>query len=280
MMHRRIDLPSAVTCGGCHRRQFREWSQSLHHRAWTNANARAATNEFTIEKCRPCHSPMSVFEQGLQSAPDYRDFNQEDGVHCLSCHGLKDGVAARHTREDAPCRPKYSEGLVSADLCFPCHEPTHQAFTEYRTSKAYRDGRRCADCHMPILEDGISRSHGPHGGLNPEFIAGAFDSHMEWTDRSVAVRLRNLTGHKLPGEIPSRSLVIKVDIDGGEALYETLRRPHKEEVREDNRLQPDEERTITFQAPEGTSIRSVQILWKPYPLMADSQAYVLATSSR
>ena len=37
-IHERIDLPSIAACGGCHQRVYEEWSRSLHHRAWTNAN--------------------------------------------------------------------------------------------------------------------------------------------------------------------------------------------------------------------------------------------------
>src|SRR5262245_7215228 len=146
--HERIDRPSAEACGGCHAVELAEWSASLHGRAWTNTNARAATKDFTKVECRACHSPLPVLVSGLTDPPDYRDFNQEDGVHCLSCHGLEDGVAAARTIEGAPCHPRADPRLLSADHCYPCHQPTHHAFDEYRVSRAFAEGTRCQDCHM------------------------------------------------------------------------------------------------------------------------------------
>ena len=72
-IHERIDLPSIAACGGCHQEVAREWSASLHARAWTNANARSATRDFERKSCRPCHSPRSIFETGLDAPPAYRD---------------------------------------------------------------------------------------------------------------------------------------------------------------------------------------------------------------
>ena len=272
----RIDAPSLHACGVCHRTVYNEWAESLHARAWTNANVRNATKDFELESCRPCHSPRSVFETGFDRAPAFRDFNHEDGVHCLSCHGLEDGVAAARTIEDAPCRPRATPELLEADHCYPCHEPTHQAFTEYRTSIAFEDGTRCADCHMPRRAGG-GRSHGPHGGMNAEFVAKALRWRCEEADGAVLVHLENLTGHKFPGEIPSRSLSVRVTwhdpVDG--AASALLRRPHKGEERADNRLLPDEERTLRFEVPPGATGGEVRIVFVPLPLLPVEQGFLL-----
>ena len=159
-IHERIDEPSLFACGGCHEQVYGEWSQSLHHGAWTNANVVAATQGFERRSCRPCHSPLPVLPHGLDRRPRYRDFNQEDGVHCLSCHGLPDGVAAARTIADAPCKPRFTPGLLDVNLCYPCHEPTHQAFEEYRQSDAFATGVRCVDCHMQPRRDAPGRSRG------------------------------------------------------------------------------------------------------------------------
>ena len=229
--YERIDLPSVAACGGCHLEVYREWSRSLHAGAWTNDNVRTATRNFEKKSCRPCHSPLSVFTTGFDRRPDYRDFNQEDGVHCLSCHGLEDGVAAARTIEGAPCRPRYSPELLRADHCYPCHEPTHQAFAEYRESDAFAVGVRCVDCHMQPREGRPGRSHGPNGGLNPEFVRRALAWSAALEDGAVRLELRNRTGHKFPGEIPSRSFLVIVEFPGSERGPERLllRKPHKGE---------------------------------------------------
>lgn len=271
-IHTRIDLPSIAACGPCHEDVFEQWSLSLHHGAWTNANVRQATDDFRKEECRACHSPMPVLATGLDRRPDFRDFNREDGVHCLSCHGLPEGVAATRTIEGAPCRPILEPRLSSAELCYPCHEPTHQAFQEYRQSKAAAAGIRCMDCHMPRDEAG-RRSHGPHGGMNPDFVKKAIRWECRMVEGAVEVELRNKTGHKFPGEIPSRSFVVTVRFDRGEPARALLRRPHKQEDREDNRLAPDEVRVLRFELPRGATQATVTLLFKPLPLLPENQAF-------
>lgn len=273
--HERIDLPSIAACGGCHEKVFREWAESLHSRAWTNENARVATRDFQKKSCRPCHSPRSVFETGFDRAPAYRDFNQRDGVHCLSCHGLDDGVAAARTIPDAPCRPRREPRLIQAEHCYPCHEPTHGAFAEYRTSDAFALGVRCVDCHMQPRPEGDGRSHGSHGGLNPDFVRRAIAWEAERTDGAIELRVRNRTGHRFPGEIPSRAFLIRMDLPGHETQSVLLRKPFRGEKREDNRLRPDEERTFQFPLPRGGESARLRLLFQPFPLLPVEESFLL-----
>ena len=279
--YERLDLPSVAACGACHVQVAREWSESLHARAWVNANVRRATRDFERESCRPCHSPRPVFETGFDRPPAYRPFNREDGVHCLSCHGLGDGVAAARTIPDAPCRPRREPRLLAADHCYPCHQPTHQAFDEYRQSQAFADGIRCVDCHMPERADGTGRSHGPHGGMNAEFVAGAIAWEARREEDGVHLRLRNRTGHKFPGEIPSRSFRIQAVIEPPgatqpESWSTVLRKPHRGEDREDDRLRPDEEREIVIPAGRAAAV-TVQLRFASLPLLRDEDAFLLGT---
>ena len=271
----RIDQPSVVACGGCHQEVYQEWAESLHHGAWTNANVLNATRNFSREECRSCHSPMPVLPHGLDRRPEFRDFNHDDGVHCLSCHGLVDGVAAARSIDDAPCRPRYEPRLLEARMCYPCHEPTHQAFAEYETSNAFAVGVRCVDCHMQPTKHRRGRSHGANGGLNPEFVKRALAWRCWLEEGEVRVQLRNRCGHKFPGEIPSRSFVVRVTFPGHDPVYELLRKPHKRESRDDNRLLPDETRVLRFPLPRGVSSAEVRLLFKPLPLMPEDQSFLL-----
>jgi nitrate/TMAO reductase-like tetraheme cytochrome c subunit len=267
--HERIDRPSVEACGACHAEVYREWSQSLHFRAWTNANVRAATNQFAMEGCRACHSPMPVLATGLDSRPSFRDFNREDGVHCLSCHGLEDGVAAARDVPDAPCRPRRDERILKAELCYPCHQPTHQAFSEYYESKAFKSGTRCQDCHMPA--EGARRSHGPNGGFNDAFVRKAIDWKCDVADGKLKLTIVNRTGHKFPGEIPSRALVIQWQSGSAPATFEVLRRPNKGEDRADNRLKPDEVRTMEWNIEPGRSAE-LKLWFQPLPLLPEEKS--------
>jgi len=275
---KRIGEPSVVTCGGCHIEVTREWSASLHAKAWTNQNVRVATKDFSMPGCRACHSPMPMLATGLEERPAFRDYNHEDGVHCLSCHGLDDGVAAARTIEDAPCKPRREPKLLDVASCYPCHQPTHQAYDEYYTSKAFREGRKCADCHMPARADGKGRSHGPHGGLNREFVRKAIEASFAATAEEVKVTVTNRTGHKFPGEIPSRSFVLRFE-EGERREYISLRRPNKGESIPDPRLTPDETRVLTFRRTAATAPATVRLLFKPFPLTPDDEAMELAVWS-
>lgn len=269
-----IDRPSLAACGACHLEVYREWAASLHHRAWTNDNVRAETNDFAQAGCRACHSPLPVLRNGLDRRPLYRDVNQQDGVHCLSCHGLADGVAAARTVDDAPCRPRRAEEFLAAQSCWPCHEPTHHAFQEYERSAARAAGKRCADCHMPEVATRGGRSHGPHGGLNAEFVRRALQWSCERDGGELRVTLRNQTGHRFPGEIPSRVFQLKVTVADGEPRYVTLRKPGKTETRADDRLDVDEARIVRFEVDPATTVH-VELLFKPFPLLPDEQAFRL-----
>ena len=270
-----IDRPSLAACGGCHLAVYGEWQQSLHHRAWSNENVRVETNDFEQAGCRACHSPLPVLMSGLDRRPLYRDLNQFDGVHCLSCHGLADGVAAARNVPEAPCNPRHVPDFLTAQTCWPCHEPTHHAFEEYERSDARAVGIRCVDCHMQPTTDRPGRSHGPHGGLNPDFVKRAIAWEIVREGGEVHVTLRNRTGHRFPGEIPSRVFQVKVIVDADAPQYLTLRKPGKTETRADDRLDVDETRVLRIAVDAAAASVRVELLWKPFPLLPDEQAYLI-----
>lgn len=278
--HNLLDKPSLEACGACHADVYQEWAASLHHGAWTNQNVRTATKNFTLKECRACHSPMPMLATGLETRPAFRDFNHEDGVHCLSCHGLEQGVAAARSVPGAPCNPIADLRIGNVNSCFPCHEPTHQAYSEYYTSKAFRIGTRCMDCHMPELPGG-RRSHGPHGGFSADFVKNAIAWECKESNGAITLTLINKTGHKFPGEIPSRVFVIKRETVGGRTPstpeYEQFRKPGKMEDREDDRLLPDEARTLHYKIPEGAESFTITLLFKVFPIMPDDVSTVLGT---
>jgi hypothetical protein len=155
------------------------------------------------------------------------------------------------------------------------HEPTHHAFEEYRTSKAFAAGKRCMDCHMPPREDGSGHFHGGHGGFDADFVRKAVEWQARIEDGAVVLTVENHTGHKFPGEISSRSFFVRVSFPGHEPAELLLRKPHKGEDRADDRLAPDERRVLRFPLPEGVQEARVELRFLPLPLLPPEQGLVI-----
>lgn len=289
-----ITRPASETCAKCHADVQAEWEPGLHHRAWTNANILSATDNFARTECRPCHSPRSVLESGLEEsprvyrAPTFRPENVESGVHCLSCHGLPGGVGVAATRDvpDAPCRPRRDERLESVALCAACHDPTHQAAQEYWTSAQAAQGQRCQDCHMErVTRAGgrAGRSHVFPGGFAWAQVVRAVHADARLDGRDVVVALTNRIAHKVPGEVPSRSLTVAIeafDANGARVLDESvlLRRPFKtpqEKNRVDDRLRPGETREVRRHLPDAAVRASVSVVFRSLPMQPESRAISL-----
>ncbi len=54
-----------------------------------------------------------------------------------------------------------------------------------------------------------------------------------------------------------------------------LRKPHRGEEREDDRLLPDEERVLRFPLPSGVTEANVRLLFQPLPLLPLEEAFTL-----
>ena len=119
------------------------------------------------------------------------------------------------------------------------------------------------------------RSHGDNGGLNPDFVKRALGWRCWIEGGAVRVELRNRTGHKFPGEIPSRSFLVRVDFAGHDPAYTLLRKPHRGEDRDDNRLLPDELRILDYRLPEGATSTRVRLLFQPLPLLPIEDSFLL-----
>ena len=141
----------------------------------------------------------------------------------------------------------------------------------------------CPVCAVKITErrrkDGTTffgAYHGPLGGLNIDFVREGLHWACRLDGGDVVVTLGNQTGHKFPGEISSRSLVLRVEFSNGDIEHLVYRKSHKTETdRPDNRLTPNEFRDVRVPLPDGADGARVWILWKPYPLMPDEESFVI-----
>lgn len=271
--------PALVSCAPCHEQVFREWSESAHARAWTDRNARQSSREFERAECRACHAPQAVLATGLERIAEERAAEREDGVHCLSCHGLPEGtpgVAALRDLPEAPCRPRRTPALATNALCSPCHEPRQGTLGEFARSRGAARGERCVDCHFPALEGRAGRSHADWGGANERFVRTGLAMSCRVDGAELVVALENLTPHRFPAESRTRALVVRVEHASGAVEHRTLRRPNEGEALSDERLEPDERREFRFALPGAERPLRVEALFKTFPLQPDTAAFVLA----
>ncbi|MBL8900685.1 MAG: hypothetical protein JNM84_23840 [Planctomycetes bacterium] len=270
--------PALVACAPCHERVFLEWSESAHAHAWTDRNARQSSREFTRVECRSCHAPQAVLATGLDVIAVEREAQREDGVHCLSCHGLPSGeagVAGLRDLPTAPCRPRRVEALATNALCFPCHEPRQGTLAEFARSSAAARDERCATCHFPALEGRPGRSHGDWGGANERFVRTGLRFACRVEGEALVVELENRTPHRFPAESRTRSLVVRVEHESGAVEHRSFRRPNEGESSPDERLEPEERRELRFALPGAEAPRRVELLFKTFPLQPDAAAFVL-----
>ncbi|MBI3856138.1 MAG: hypothetical protein HY293_10665 [Planctomycetes bacterium] len=285
-------LPSDQSCGKCHVEVLDEWKGTLHATAWQDPIFVASAGRPMKMECKPCHSPQPVLFSDVL-AMDYgyrpllRDFNQADSVNCVACHLRADGtVAARQDHPGAPCRPVRDPRLSSTLLCGTCHNPTHDANTEWERSAARKLGIACNDCHSQAVyrtgADGKKKTGFSHvfpGGNDPAFVKKAILTECSVQDRKLSLRVENRSAHKFPGEVPTRIFLIRIqfwDRDGTLISEETLpyRRPGKGEIGwKDNRFEPDEVKSISRAVAEKTVKVKVDFLFQNGPFAVFDKAF-------
>lgn len=283
-------LPSWEACGKCHQAVYDEWKQTLHAGAWVDRIYRMSAGNPPKMECRACHSmePILAREISVEYSyrPIFRDYNHDDGVGCAACHLRADGtVAARRTVPDAPCKPVRDDRITTPEYCGACHNPSHDAYFEWKSSAYAKAGVTCSDCHSrPVLRDGkrVGFSHSFPGGNDPDQVRKALRIETKLDGREVVMTLENLTGHKFPGEVPSRIFLVEIkpfDAEGNEmsTIDVGIKRPFKSQVGvPDNRLLPDEKRTLREKVPDEAVAVRVTYFWKPSPLAMPDAWTVMA----
>ncbi len=248
-------------CGVCHPKVFEEWQETLHAKAWIDPVYRMSAGNPPKLECRGCHSMEPILEREISTdlsyRPVFRPYNHEDGVSCLSCHGLADGsVAAARDVPGAPCRPRRDDRLRTSEFCGACHNPSHSAYDEWKRSKS---GKSCVDCHA--TKEG-KFTHRMRGCDDPEFVKSGLEWSCEAAGGELKITLTNRSGHKLPSEVPTRLLRVRIRLDDGEEEV-VFRRPMKQIVgQKDNRLWPDETRVVTRSLGGAKKVK-VEILFQP-----------------
>lgn len=211
---------ASADCGDCHTREHRSWTDSRHHRAFTNDRFQAGLILEPRAFCVNCHAPTAPqVAEVLPNLPAYATLapgwsggvrpplspepRAADGVGCAACH-LRNGevLAARLTPAQAraphPVRVEPTFGTAAA--CRGCHQfladtPTAKArwwmqstWAEWQqiTSKGEPD---CIDCHM---KEG---DHAMTGAADLTRLKSAL--RVEVDQAGLLLEARAL-GHRLP----------------------------------------------------------------------------------
>jgi hypothetical protein len=299
-------------CGECHRDIYRMWRASAHAAAMEDPIFLEAYRETTARDgaaagrvCLSCHSPL-VEKTG--------DFQLEkkvtwEGVSCEVCHGLVSvdlssagpklvfdvGSVKRGPIRDATSTGHdvaFSELHTTSLACAGCHEyvnpegtPIMTTYSEWKASRAAKDGKTCQSCHMgrtnaQVVDPRILRApevevnlHEVPGGHSLEQLYKALGASILEPARAgdqleIKVRLTNKgAGHAVPTGMPGRRVILRVQVDtsSGKSLedqrvYEKIFRGPERAVIErgsgffvphvrletDTRIRADEQRVESF----------------------------------
>jgi hypothetical protein len=229
----------ASQCASCHADHFTEWSRSFHARSLTSENflrtfpqyldslgREARDNPQAALACFNCHAPLlkktdpGVVRQ-VTAFVLARETKKLDGleVGCVSCHLDGDRVFSGpigHPQDNSFHLSKFSQSYKEASFCAGCHTtappgiPCSDVYTDWKSSRAAKQGRTCQVCHMPE-RDGIVAAGGPRrkvhshvfpGGRSAAMLEQAVALHLRAAFREdrleIIATVRNLTPHRVP----------------------------------------------------------------------------------
>ena len=185
-----------AVCGDCHYEKYRQWSGSMHSKAFYDPLWRAATKLFfkeAVEKdeiiemkaCVKCHTPLGFRSYAIASpADDYEKLAElpAQGIFCNWCHNISEvkniGDAGYEVDpgggEDDPSTmlgplkdansdfhpTKYSELHTKSEFCGLCHNVSH------------------AGNNMPIEQTYTEWKNSPYNTGDPETTVHCQDCHM------------------------------------------------------------------------------------------------------
>jgi hypothetical protein len=200
----------ASECRSCHEAQYAEWQESFHGKAWTDPMVQALSNGFRMSECIDCHAPMPIHATGLGTRVAPRQSSRADGVDCITCHLMEDGVSVASTRTidtskvAGACRPKAVPEMSTPLACAGCHNQ-HNTVDELAAS-----GRTetCSDCHMPQVARGEKqgRSHRWPGAHSLDMHRKAVTLDLALEGGAVVAKVTNVgAAHQVPTDARHRS---------------------------------------------------------------------------
>lgn len=142
--HAKAEMPTADTCGECHKKQAKQHKAGKHNLGWLVMKSQIAWHG----------QPGAITEEGYRG--------------CSGCHkigekgliGVTDGNTGAVKKDNGEEAAKYRYGNAQCDACHTRHT--------FKTSEA-KDPRACSNCHMgfdhPQWEMYSSSKHGVIWGI-------------------------------------------------------------------------------------------------------------------
>lgn len=250
-----LAFDSAESCKECHSEIYKLWKTSMHSQAISDPifdlsyNSAIRKNDKMRELCIRCHSPIAYIEKDslLESQVS------NEGVSCDFCHRVIDvdinknipefkitkGKEKRGSLEvstEKPHTSRYSELFKKSEFCAGCHEMKTKngtiilgTYSEWKASEYYKENIECQNCHMPELfnvlatkdKQKFANDHGVAGGHSvtqlKKAVSMSLSTVVSGKEAIVTVFVTNKeSGHALPTGIPTRKLILTVE------LYEEL----------------------------------------------------------
>jgi len=249
-----VETPQGLTsigakeCGKCHEAIYREWSESMHAKAWVEPYfQRDYQYDGSRQICLNCHTPLEnqqenlvvgfrdkkKFDPVLNPNPAYDPMLRDEGVTCAVCH-IRDGKIVGPFEPDAAPHPVVVDRKISSGMkpCVRCHVVSGKRWNTFYgtppcgTVAEIKKGGQvpdCIGCHMPGvlrpvakgMENRRGRKHLFQGGHSPEMVIK--DLKVEYQKEAQAksitysFTLENVgTFHDLPTGTPDRHLTLEI----------------------------------------------------------------------
>jgi hypothetical protein len=159
-------------CGSCHQEQYKDWKESLHHKAM-GPSVLGQLLDMELDApilaitCQRCHAPLAeqipYLEKG-KANPIFIPGLREKGLVCAGCH-----VRNHEHFGPPPRKPKVEGGphggftikteFESPAFCASCHDfkpgggmhgkLVQETAEEWRRTPFAAEGKTCQSCHMP-----------------------------------------------------------------------------------------------------------------------------------
>jgi hypothetical protein len=207
----REPFTNASDCRACHEAIYAEWQASMHGQAWTDPMVQGLSNGFRMSECIDCHAPMPIQVTGVGARVAPRQHSRGDGVDCLTCHLMDDGVSVAATKATdtskiaGACRPVAVKEMSQPAACAGCHNQ-HNTVDELAASGVKET---CSDCHMAsVPRDGgrTGRSHVFPGGHSLPMHKKAVTLDLALDAGAVVATVTNVgAGHQVPTDARHRS---------------------------------------------------------------------------
>ena len=264
---RATPFTNAAECADCHQEVYAEWKGSYHGMAWTDPMVQALSNGFRMTECIDCHAPQPIHITGVDKRVAPRQHSRQDGVDCLTCHLLPDGISVAATRDvdtsavAGACRPVKTDSMSVSTSCAGCHNQ-HETVDELLASGVDAE---CQTCHMPEVQRGQGddlrpgRSHVFPGAHSEEMHRKALDMKVRVEGGKVVTDITNVgAAHKVPTDARHRSYNVWVsawDSRGNpfvadQEIHE-IRLYYRDDFRPSTQISHNETRTVDWEIPEG-----------------------------